>query len=83
MVVKNKQKNDADQIRTVTKETFQKRNEIMYTCSAVISASCLYDLDFILFKRKCKYPGRFCRTVYYGDGRIWHLSGRYRTERKR
>ena len=81
MVVKNKQKRKM--MRTVTKETFQKRNEIMYTCSAVISASGLYDLDFILFKRKCKYPDRFCRTVYYGDGRIWHLSGRYRTERKR
>ena len=85
MVVKNKQKRKMMRTRFGQSPRRHSRKGMKSCILAALSFLLLVFMIWIsfCFKRKCKYPGRFCRTVYYGDGRIWHLSGRYRTERKR
>ena len=69
MVVKNKQKRKMMRTRFGQSPRRHSRKGMK---SCILAALSFLLLVFMIWI-----------SVYYGDGRIWHLSGRYRTERKR
>lgn len=85
MVVKNKQKRKMMRTRFGQSPRRHSRKGMKSCILAVLSFLLLVFMIWISFclKGNVNILVGFCRTVYYGDGRIWHLSGRYRTERKR